>query len=260
MTGPRPDFLGIGAQRSGTTWLSEMLTRHPHLQFPQINGHMVKEVHFWDRPGQRTLDWWLSLFDKPGPRIMAGEYTPAYGPLELETVRTIGAINPALRLIYLMRNPVDRAWSGALHHARDQKLDPATLSDSWFISHFGSRHSLGRGDYEACLKTWSQVFPRRQFLLATYDSVQQRPRELLARCCRFLGVDEAPMAELPDEVVAVRVNRSPRLRLRPVLVEALLEIYAPRIDSLSRYLGQDLGHWRTTWERRLAALPAQPKI
>src|SRR5262245_8764381 len=100
-------FLGIGAQKAGTTWLHENLRTHPVLSFPHGT-----EIHFWDAQRDRGIDWYRSLFVS-SDRV-EGEITPAYAILPPRQVAEIAATFPDLRLIYILRNPIDRAWSSAL--------------------------------------------------------------------------------------------------------------------------------------------------
>ena len=144
------DFLGIGAQKAGTTWLYEMLCQHPQLAFP--GG---KEMHFWDAGRSRGLEWYRSCFNVGEKKN--GEITPAYAMLPVETIREIHALNPALRVIYILRNPIDRAWSSARMALERAEMTLAEASDQWFVDHFLSQGSLRRGDYESCIRHWRQV-------------------------------------------------------------------------------------------------------
>ena len=114
------DFLGIGAQKAGTTWIYHQLAGHPQVAFPA-----GKEVHFWDRHRDRGTQWWLALFGQSGPgdvardgrEVRRGEITPAYAVLDPFTVREIAQLCPQARIFYSLRNPVARAWSAALMDA-----------------------------------------------------------------------------------------------------------------------------------------------
>lgn len=100
------NFLGIGAQKCGTTWLFELLSLHPQVRFPA-----GKEVHFWDGQRERGVDWYEGLFEGQPPSVAVGEITPAYAILAPPIIAEVARAFPALRLIYLIRNPIDRAWS-----------------------------------------------------------------------------------------------------------------------------------------------------
>jgi hypothetical protein len=230
-------FLGIGAQKAGTTWLYAMLSRHPGIRFPA-----GKEVHFWDQGDLSDLSGYRSLFAQAdGDRHRLGEITPAYAMLAPEQVRRIHRELPALRLVYLIRNPMDRAWSSALMALKRAEMTLEEASDQWFTDHFRSLGSLRRGDYEACIRTWSGIYPRAQLLIERYDAIRAEPRALLARVAEHLGVDASPLLDLPDEVVSKRVFAGTGCPIRPALCPVLEELYRDKVRRLGDYLGTDLG-------------------
>lgn len=134
-------FFGIGAQKSGTTWLNYYLKRHPEVDLPPF-----KELHYWtaierdtasaiktlerqlqDQPDDENIKTRLSmlinrgtshasyadlLFQKYKGHKVAGEITPDYQNLSLETLKTMASLNPDTRFIFLMRDPIDRLNSG----------------------------------------------------------------------------------------------------------------------------------------------------
>jgi LPS sulfotransferase NodH len=232
------DFLGIGAQKSGTTWLYEMLRRHPEIRFP--GG---KEIHFWNAHRARGVEWYRELFAGGEPGVRQGEITPAYAMLEAAVIREIRALNPALRVIYILRNPLERAWSGALMALERAEMTIEEASDAWFIDHFRSRGSQQRGDYETCLRTWHAVFDPAAVLVLRYEALGAEPRAFVQACCRHIGVDAAFYAGAAGEVLEQRVFAGPGHPVRESLLPALREIYRPRIASLAAYLGADLGAW-----------------
>ena len=103
-----PHFLGIGAVKAGTTWLYRNLRCHPELYLPH-----PKEVHYFDQRFDRGLRFYAGKFEDGRARVR-GEITPAYSALPPDRIRFIRSVMPDLKLIFLMRNPVDRAWSHAL--------------------------------------------------------------------------------------------------------------------------------------------------
>jgi hypothetical protein len=233
------DFLGIGAQKAGTTWLYEMLRLHPALRFPA-----GKEMHFWNMRGGRGVDWYQAQFAAQEPGARNGEITPAYAILPPPVIAEIRALFPALRILYIVRDPVARAWSAALMALARAELAIDEASDQWFIDHFRSRGSRARGDYEACLRNWRAAFGDEAVLVLRHDLIAAQPRAVLEAACRHIGVDPGHCAQIPAETLARPVFAGPQLPLRPSLVPVLREIYLPKIDALERYLGVDLGAWR----------------
>lgn len=233
------DFLGIGAQKAGTTWLYEWLSRHPAITFPA-----GKEVHYWDQPQGRPAQWWLELFPTV-EGVRQGEITPAYSFLHRETVEALRlCTSDSLRIFFSLRNPKERAWSSALMALGRAEMTIDEASDAWFIDHFLSAGSLKRGDYESCLKTWRAVFPTERIKLLDFDRIAVEPRAVLAELAEFLEVDPAFWNALPDGQLRAEVFRGLGVPIRPSLGPVLQEIYEPRIESLEQYLGWDLAKWK----------------
>ena len=239
------DFLGIGAMRAGTTWLYTKLALHPQVLFPA-----GKEVHFWDAKIERGLLWYRTLFEAPNDGIRRGEITPSYATLPHETIVDIAHLNPALRIFYLLRNPIERAWSHALTPVRNHHMTIDAIPDQWFIDHFHSAASLSKGDYEACLRRWRSVFPSDQLMVLRFETLRDEPQELLEQCAAHLRIDGDFYRTLSGGTIpwrAIREKVFPGLShpIRPSLLPVLEELYHPRIHALSEYLGWALDDWLT---------------
>lgn len=112
------------------------------------------------------IDWYRSLFSgQKFDRKVCGEITPTYSILPIETIRECHANFPDLKLIYLLRNPIDRAWSSANMALTKSEMEIHEASAQWFIDHFKSRGSLMRGDYESCLRNWLACYTRENLLV-----------------------------------------------------------------------------------------------
>ncbi|HUM93585.1 MAG TPA: sulfotransferase [Candidatus Competibacter sp.] len=229
-------FLGIGAQKAGTTWLYEHASRHPQLAFP-----LGKEAHFWDRPHDAAaIAAYLKHFQTDG---VAGEITPSYAALPSETVREIYACNPRMRLIYLLRNPMDRAWSSALMALQRAQMTLDEASDAWFSDHFHSAASLKRGDYQTCMETWRAVFPEQQLLILRFEQIVNEPETLLNRCFIYLQVAPMEPDQLRRQGCRQPVFTGPGYPLRPSLKPILKRLYQDKIEKLGLYLDMDLSDW-----------------
>jgi len=225
-------FLGIGAQKAGTTWLYQSLQLHPRLGFSA-----KKEVHFWDQHRDRGIEWYRKQFSEDDDRLH-GDITPAYAMLEPEVIREIRQEFPSLRLIYILRNPIERAWSHAKMDLRRRGLPLDDAPDSYFRQHFRHKHSLTMGDAEGCLRRWRGVFSAEQLLTLRFEDLCHQPRGLLRHCCDHLGIDDI----YQDQTLPSPCNISPG-PLLPLLFEDLLTLYRESIVSLSAYLGEDLSEW-----------------
>lgn len=248
------DFLGIGAQKAGTTWLYHQLSRHPQIAFP--GG---KEVHFWDRVDPAFASRWLETLQPAtrltpdGRPIRCGEITPAYATLAPATIAVLRRTCPEIRLFISLRNPLTRAWSHALMVLGRGNRSEHEADDRWFVDQFRSQDSLQRGAYTETLARWWEAFPREQLLVTLLDDIVATPRDVLTSLARHLRVDLADFARLPAEDVAAVVVPAagergsagqPRLGVRPSLLPVLRDLYDREVERLSVLLARDLSGWR----------------
>ena len=235
------DFLGIGAQKAGTTWLAEMLSRHPAVQFPA-----GKEVHFWDQHYVGGYDWYNNFFT-PEPGIKKGDITPAYAILPPEKIAEVYRHFPHVPLIYSIRNPIDRAWSAALMGLRRAEMRFEETSDAWFIDHFKSQGSTKRGDYEQCLRSWLAVYPQPQLLLIRQEDIAANPRAVLKAAANHIGVDAEFYDGIAEETLSERVFEGEKYPIRPALLEWLEKYYAQKIPAFEAYLRELLAIKRVSF-------------
>ena len=247
---PGPTFLGIGAQKAGTTWLHKLLSLHPDIGMPQ-----QKELHFWDRetPDAAAIAAYRSRFaDLRGKA--RGEITPSYAILPPERIQLIHQNFPELNLIYVLRNPMERAWSQArMELARELHRGvaiPETTWGPWLASHLDSPESRTRGDYASCLRNWLQHYSRESLLIGIHEENLAAPREFLISCAHHLGVDTRTYSDLP--ISSFNETVSPEreiLGIKPLDLPArppkeqmasLLETYTPVIQATEAILGRSL--------------------
>jgi len=228
-TGP-PDFVGIGAQKAGTTWWHDLIAAHPRVASrPDIH----KERHFFDRyatrpfgPAECSLyhDWFPR---RPGS--LTGEWTPDY--IHLAWVPPLLArAAPRARLLAILRDPVERFRSGLAHHRRDSgRLTVDSYQDA-----------MSRGFYDLALRRWAAYFPPEQILLLQYERCVTDPASELARTYRFLGLEPF----VPDGM-RNRVNATTHApELDEDVRRRLVELYSPDVRALCvRFPDLDLGLW-----------------
>jgi len=231
------NFLGIGAQKAGTTWLYEMLSKHPEIEFP--GG---KEMHFWSADTyEEHISDYLKLFEANNK--LMGEITPAYSMLDIARVSDIHKLFPKLKIFFVMRNPIERAWSSALMALKRAELDYDEVSNQWFIDHFHSRGSLGRGDYLACLDVWQSCYSESNILLLYYDELSYDPKAFLKKCLLHIGVSDEWLDTLAEDSLNGRVFTGSGRVLPSELRSELILIYEPKIKELSRRLDVNILHW-----------------
>ena len=205
----RVGFLVAGAQKAGTTALFDYLAEMPALELPP-----VKETHFFD--DEERVDWsapdyerYHALFSERDR--LWGEATPIYfyWPNALERIR---AYNPAMRLIFLFRDPIERAWSHwKMEYARGKETKPF----GWCIREGRARMANGspyrgfhrvysyveRGFYGRQLARALRLFPRDQILVLASEELKRDPTATLGTICRFLGIAE------PTRPAALKLSR-----------------------------------------------------
>ena len=201
-----PDFLGIGAQKSGTTWLYKNLREHPQLYLPE-----TKEIHFFDWHFYKSIHWYYKHFKDADISQCKGEITPCYSVLSENKIRFIQKMNPKLKIILLLRNPIERAWSHAVMNLakrtkteinfaiidlvsiiklakRKKKKEIHLIKDEEFIAHFNHSRSIERGNYLKIIRMWKNYFPSEQIFIGDYNQLKKSPQKLLNEVFNFLEV------------------------------------------------------------------------
>jgi len=175
---PLPDFIGIGAQRAGTTWLYELLKQHPEVCMPKHH----KEVHFFDRYYNRGVDWYKALFAHCGNKC-AGEITPAY-LYDKRCPKRIHDLLPDVKLIAILRNPIDRAYSQFKFTIREQGYRG---SFSQFLE--DHRDAMERGLYYKQISEYLKYFSETKLKILLFEDIVANPLQGMAEVFAFLGVD-----------------------------------------------------------------------
>jgi hypothetical protein len=184
--GALPDFVIIGAQKGGTSFLYYLLTRHP-----LVEPAARKELHFFDQPEHfdNGAEWYRRCFprlnSKDGQRSITGEATPYY-LFDPPVANRMAEIVPQARLIALLRNPIDRAYS---HYQMQVKrgTEPRTFEEA-----IEQQHSsyVSRGIYVDQLVRWFEVFSKEQMLILKSEDFFERPIETLKIVLTFLDLPD----------------------------------------------------------------------
>lgn len=230
------DFLGIGAQKAGTTWLYHQLCRHPEVSFP--GG---KEIHYWDLQADPDGSSWLALFGDQQDIRRKGEITPAYAILPPERVAQIQRIAPEARLFYSLRNPVDRTWAQVrMHFVRHQQ----PLDDLEEVIRFtNSERCIARNDYRGAIERWRSIWGAEALHLILFDDLIDNPRKVLLDLARHIGIGPTHFEQLPEMDLSAKVNAGIERAMPEKLRATLISAYRSEIENLSDIIGRDLGHW-----------------
>ena len=208
MSGALPDYVIVGAPKCGTSSLAKYLGDHPQ-------AYMVpeKELRFFDQHFDEGLDWYRSRF-APADGELVGEATPSY-LFEPGAIARMRSIIPRARLIALLREPVERAyshyqhWHGRLGERRgfraavepELALGRTTTSAGWDPERPEGYHYLARSRYRFQLERLCEHYPREQLHVIFFEDLEARPVEVFQDACRFLGIDPDAVPASVGEVV-----------------------------------------------------------
>lgn len=205
-----PDFLIIGPQRTGTTWL------HAHLRFhPQILLSEPKELYFFSSLEQRDpkrfvsdqLAWYLRRFRDPPWRRLAktaiclrrhrelyrpvvrGEATASYAAVAPAVIDDVVALKPEIRAILMIRHPIDRAWSHAKKDlVRNRRRRFEDVGADEFRAFFAAPYQRRCAQYAELADAWGSRLRPGHLFVGVFDQIATRPAEMLLDVMRFLGV------------------------------------------------------------------------
>jgi hypothetical protein len=250
-----PDFLIIGAQKCGTSFLYQLLAQHPI-----VKPAFGKEIHYFDLNFRRGDNWYRSHFPlhiRNNRRYVTGEASPYY-LFHPHAARRASTILPKAKLIVLLRNPVDRAYSHYQHQvvrvkgegqdkltfeealeAEERRLPEELakmLQDEYYISSFHRQCSyLSRGIYVDQLRGWTRFFDKTQMLVLKSEDLFNNMPTTLKSVSDFL--------EIPQWVPKTYSipNKREYSNMSPATRQRLDDYFEPHNRRLYEYLGVDLG-------------------
>ncbi|MEH2347823.1 MAG: sulfotransferase domain-containing protein [Nostoc sp.] len=249
----QPNFIIIGTQKGGTTSLYNYLIQHP-----QIVPSSQKEIHFFDFQYQKGIDWYEAQFaSKNSTEFLTGEASPYYifHPLVPERIKQH---YPHIKIIVLLRNPVDRAISHYYHEVRC-KIETLCLKEAFaaeltrltgetekiisnpdYYSFNHQRYTyLSRGIYIEQLQNWRKYFPIEQFLILESESFYKNPESTVNQTFAFLGL---PYYQL-SQYCKYNVGNYPVANEH--IYQYLTNYFEPYNQHLTAYLGREF-IWTST--------------
>ena len=204
----RPDFLGLGVQKGGTTSLDTMLRQHPDVLLPDR-----KELHYFSLHYSLGEAWYGGQFAAAQPGQCCGEITPYYlfHPLAPGRIRDL---LPEVKLIVMLRDPVERALSQLFHSKRLglEPLEPEQalvaevqrLRDAEAVIAAGGRHRshqehsyVARSRYEFQLARYEALFAPEALLILRSEDFFEDPQPVWQRLLNHLDLQTVPVPELP---------------------------------------------------------------
>ena len=212
-----PNLVVIGAQKSGTTALHRYLTMHPEIHMSE-----PKELNFfWYPKCLDLLETYSSYFDAEAP--VRGESCPNYTfyPIASGVAERIRAAIPHTRLIYLVRDPVERSISS---YADYYSQHSAPWSPEMWLGDMESPHNqyVAPSRYATQIEQYLKVFPPEQLLVIDQADLRESRLATLRKVFRFLGVDEGFVAPGFEQLVATRATLRRKTRVGGLLRESPL--------------------------------------
>lgn len=262
-----PDFLIVGPQRTGSTWLYNNLVFHPEVFIPE-----AKELYFFNNLQDRNpvdgfqsarLEWYSRQFSPglrrrlreglktlweqksweaarfalrscrpPGPT--RGEATASYAALEPELIREVTTLNPEVRVVMFLRHPVQRAWSHAKKRLlKRERRSYNDLNFDDFVRVYTDAFHVRCGQYIRNIANWKSAVGESRFFLGLFDDIRTRPQELLREVFRFLQVTDSE-AHVPRSLVSQRINPTEDRDVPAEHVAFLSNLFRDEIVELNR--------------------------
>jgi len=249
-----PDFVGVGVQRCGSSYLADLLAQHPGVLIRK------KEINFFIHRFHKGYTWYHNWFRNKNGR-MAGEFTPTYimSPRPDSSHKEfypkwnprrallfwrrqpsardeLNAHYPGIRAFAIFRNPVDRAWSAYWYwRRRREKLGKRLVPFERMWDDDG-RWIRSRGHYACYLAHWREVFP--DFGVFFFDDIREDPISLSRAVYQFVGVDHTFRPKTTRWV-----NKGQYEPIPFATRKMLVRFYKDQILRFSEMTGRDLSHW-----------------
>lgn len=258
-----PDFLIIGAARCGTTSLYEYMIKHPN-----IEPCKVKETYFFSRYFDRGLNWYRSLFPSElkkfyvkkilGRKFITGEASPLYLHYP-HTPKRVSKIIPNVKLIVLLRNPIDRAYSWHYHRWKNAKTETLSFeeaaqqenslingemekmekNENYYSEDIFYAHAyFTTGIYVDQLKRWFNYFPREQFLIIKSEDFFSNTPLIMDKLYNFLDLPKHRLNNY-DKFFSSMIGDQ---ILNPNTRKKLAEYFKPHNERLYDLIGINF-HW-----------------
>lgn len=246
-----PDFIVIGVGRSGTTSLFNYLEQHP-----SIVSSAYDEIGFFDDNFRLGLTWYRSMFPTIIKKFQTKRRTKFFMTYEVTpwyirrpwTARRIKKLFPNIKLITVLRNPVDRTYSHYhLSKRNNEKQDFETMieedmkniskwrtkvkNDSYFLNEV-QNSKLARGFYYEQLEQWFEIFDKDQMLIIPSERLGTQTKNILQEVFRFLDLPEYEIKNTN------KVNVAKYEKMRPETRERLVEFFRPYNKKLFELLNR----------------------
>ena len=280
-----PDFICIGAEKAGTTWLYDNLRKHPEVWLPPPP---FKELHYFDdkvpnkellhigkfnhggiirrfspllhNPKLGTLrwlwkfnpykgnsmHWYRSLFTETGK--VSGDITPLYSTLDERGVEYAHkVVGDQCKIFIILRDPVSRFWSSIKMLYRYRKMDITQEDVSLILNEMQLPYMMLKSDYSRMIETWRRYFSDDMFGIYFYDDLIADNASFFHRICQFIELDDCRWSP-PDFDKRSNKDRK-QINMPAVIKRSVSRYYLPELEKLSSMVG---GH-SVTWLKNAQA-------
>ncbi len=239
--GRLPHFLGLGTQKGGTTTLHELLASHPQVFLPDC-----KEVHYFDLNHDQPLSWYTKHFAKAGQDQRCGEITPFY-LFHPEAPKRIKDLLPNVKLIVLLRDPVERTLS-QVFHARKRGFETLEPTDAIAAEterlasgdpfSFQKHSYLSRSLYLEQMDRYEALFPSTQLLVLQSEMLFKDPNGNWDTLQRFLGLE---VHQTSMKLPRANAGTGERKTVDPSLLKTLQDELRATATGVRKRYGFDWG-------------------
>ncbi len=227
----KPDFIGVGVQKAGTTRWFQLIAAHPGVS-DSIGER--KELHYFSRfaaasYGRAEIAEYERWFPRIGGAIV-GEWSPDYFYLPW-VPQLVSMTAPQARLMVCLRDPIERLRSGLALSAMTMNGPSSAVAGA----------AIRQGCYAECLRAWLRYFPREQILVLQHERNVADPESQLRRTYAFLGLDPGYVPGSLRFVYGETTNRQP---VEPDILERLCQLYLPDVIALHHLVPDlDISMW-----------------
>ncbi|WP_282146557.1 sulfotransferase [Alteromonas stellipolaris] len=274
----QPDFLVIGAQKAGTTWLDKMFKSHPDIWTPVVkelqffnsfyltdafkwtprhrSSHASKAIAFalndsqntdWEKikqavhigePESIDYQWYETVFDFAPKGSIKGEMTPEYSLLQHEHVGSVKQKYPNLKIIFVMRDPVQRALSGIrmrlLQNGFDESSTQSDVDD--FVKSCASDWDvIERGNYQEIINKWTFYFGKENFLPLLSDDLKFDGKKQLNKLSKFLGIKSEGFIADANE----KVHVGKKYHISQCAIDEVINYQQKNLEWFERYTNDE---------------------
>jgi hypothetical protein len=228
---------------AGPSWLKRVTGRQSHLRLARAYAHDTlvdfvrgKSAFIATKQalrlgyGARDWNWYEAIFPNDA-NLICGEVCPGYACLPEDVIERIVERNAAIKVIYLLRDPVDRAWSSiAMHFRKKPGSDVSDVGADELVAFLMRRKSLAHCQYAENIARWREHVPAQQLYFGFFERIAAEPGAYLTEVLRFLGYTATPNLDAAVEPV----NAGRGERIERAIEQRIARALAPQADAMHR--------------------------